>query len=171
MISAASQTLAGLLAGELAQISPEQISFEHPRLWQRDQPGLNLYCYHVQETEPIEDSSCRWFELMFLVSVADFTRLGEQSLLFDVLAMLSQYQRLPDAVLERTLRGYGSVQMRVFTQAPAESITFWTVLCTPLQLSLHVALTVPSPLILPGLNRPRHPCLPSITHEERETWH
>jgi len=146
MIAAASQTLAGLLAQRLAQISPEQISFEHPSAWQKKKPGLNLYCYHVQETDRMESSACQWFDLTFLVSVTDYTSLGEQSLLSDTLVMLSQYQRLPDAVLDRTLRGYGSVGIRVFTQAPAEDIQFWTVLRAPFQLALHVTLTVPNPI-------------------------
>lgn len=143
MISAASQTLAGLLAQGLSQIAPEHISFAHPRMWQKDKPGLNLYCYHVQETDLTQSSGCRWYDLTFLISATDYTNLGEQNLLSDALVMLSQYQRLPDAVLDRTLQGHGSVQMRVFTQAPAESILFWNVLCAPFQLALHVTLTVP----------------------------
>lgn len=143
MIAAASQTLAGLLAQGLAQITPEQISFVHPRLWQRNQPGLNLYCYHVQESDLDEGSGCRWFDLTFLVSVTDYTSLGEQTLFSNALIMLSQYQLLPDMVLDRALRGQGAVRMRVFTQAPAESVLFWAVLSAPLQLALHVTLTVP----------------------------
>ncbi|MBM0744548.1 DUF4255 domain-containing protein [Phormidium sp. CLA17] len=143
MISAASQTLAGLIAQEMSQISKEQISFEHPRLWQKGKPGLNLYCYHVQEIDHLRSSDCRWFDLTFLVSVADYTSLGEQDLLSNVLAMLSQHQSLPDAVLDRTLCGGGAIRLRFFPQALAESIQFWAVLCTPLQLALHVTLTVP----------------------------
>lgn len=143
MIAAASQTLARLLAQGLAQISQEQISFVHPRAWQRETPGLNLYCYHVQEANLATGSGYRWFDLTFLVSVNDYTSLGEQTLLSNALVILSQYQRLPDAVLDHTLRGYGAVQMRVFAQAPAESILFWTVLHAPFQLALHVTLTVP----------------------------
>lgn len=146
MISAASQTLARVLAQGLAQISQEQISFEHPQLWRRDEPGLNLYCYHVQHTERMEHSDCHWFDLTFLVGVTHYTRLGEQNLFSDVLVLLSHNQRLPDALLDRTLRGYGALQMRVFTQAPAENVVLWTVLRAPLQLALHVTLTVPYPL-------------------------
>ncbi len=145
MISAASQTLAGLLTQELSQISQEQISFEHPRLWQKDKPSLNLYCYHVQEVDRVKNSSYRWFELTFLISVTDHTSLGAQNLLSRVLVLLLQYQSLPDAVLDRTLQGCGSVNIRVFTQALTEDVQFWTVLCTPLQLALHVTLTVPYP--------------------------
>ncbi|HEY9906434.1 MAG TPA: Pvc16 family protein, partial [Thermosynechococcaceae cyanobacterium] len=114
MIAAASQTLAELLAQGLTQVSPKQISFAHPRLWQKDGPGLNLYCYNVQESESIENSDCRWFDLTFLVSVADYTSLGEQKLLSEVLGTLSQYPLLPNAVLDRTLQGYGAVNMKVF---------------------------------------------------------
>ncbi|MBD2072917.1 DUF4255 domain-containing protein [Phormidium sp. FACHB-592] len=146
MISAASQTLARLLAQGLAQISQEQISFEHPQLWRRDEPGLNLYCYHVQHTERLSRSDCRWFDLTFLVGVTHYTRLGEQSLFSEVLSVLSHDQQLPDAIVDHTLRGYGALQMRVFTQAPAENVVFWTVLRAPLQLALHVTLTVPQPL-------------------------
>jgi Pvc16 N-terminal domain len=146
MIPAASYTLARLLTQGLAQIDSEHISFEHPRLWQRDKPGLNLYCYHMQETDPLRSYDRRWFDLTFLISVADHTSLGEQSLLSDVLVMLSQHQRLPDAILDRTLQGYGAIQLRCFTQAPAEDIQFWSVMCVPLQLALHVTLTVPYPL-------------------------
>lgn len=147
MISAVSQTLAELLTQELAQISQGQISFEHPRLWQKNKPGLNLYCYHVQEVDRAKSSNCRWFELTFLISATDHTSLGEQHLLSDVLIMLSRYSSLPDAVLDQTLRGCGAVGMRVVTQAPAEDVQFWSVLCTPFQLALHVTLTVPSPML------------------------
>ncbi|MDX2228481.1 MAG: Pvc16 family protein [Leptolyngbyaceae cyanobacterium bins.349] len=147
MISAASQTLAELLTQELAQISQEQISFEHPRLWQKDKPGLNLYCYHVQEVDCVTNSNQRWFELTFLISATDYTSLGEQSLLSNVLMRLSQYPSLPEAVLDQSLRGFGAVGMRVFTQALAEDVQFWAVLRTPLQLALHVTLTVPYPML------------------------
>jgi hypothetical protein len=147
MISAASQTLAELLTQELAQISQEQISFEHPRLQPKAKPGLNLYCYHVQEVDRVKSSSGRWFELTFLISATDYTSLGEQHLLSNVLVMLSQYSSLPEAVLDRTLRGQGSVGMRVFTPALTEDVKFWAVLCTPLQLALHVTLTVPYPML------------------------
>ena len=146
MIAAASQTLAELIAEELTQVSLEQISFTHPRLWQKDSPGLNLYCYNVQESDLSRSSDCRWFDLTFLVSVADYTSLGEQKLLSEVLGMLSQHPLLPNTVLDRTLQGYGTVNMRVFTQAMAESILFWAVLCAPFQLAIHVTLTVPYPL-------------------------
>ncbi len=146
MIVAASRTLAGLLARELAQISQEHISFEHPRVWQGTRPGLNLYCYHVQEVEGDRGSRYRWFDLSFLISVTDHTRLGEQNLLSEALLRLSQYQQLPDTCLDRTLQGHGSVAIRVFTQAPTESFLLWNVLCAPLQLALHVTLTVPCQL-------------------------
>jgi Pvc16 N-terminal domain len=94
----------------------------------------------------LRSSDRRWFDLTFLISVADHTSLGEQSLLSEVLVMLSQHQRLPDAILDRTFQGYGAIQLRCFTQAPAEDIRFWSVMCAPLQLALHVTLTVPYPL-------------------------
>jgi hypothetical protein len=147
MISAASQTLAEWLAQELAPISQEQISFEHPRLWQKDKPGLNLYCYRIQEVDREKQTNYRWFELTFLISAADYTTLGEQHLLSRVLTMLSQYQFLPDSILDCTLRGCGTVGVRVVTQAPAEDLQFWTVLCAPFQLALHVSLTVPYPIL------------------------
>lgn len=150
MFSAASQTLAELLTQEITSISQEQISFEHPRLWQQDKPGINLYCYHVQEVNHIKHSNCRWFELKFLIIATDHTRLGEQNLLSSVLVLLSQYSTLPDTVLDRTLQGWGAVEMKVFTPALGEDMQFWSVLCTPLQLALHVRLTVPQPLLLPA---------------------
>ncbi|MBD2123522.1 Pvc16 family protein [Trichocoleus sp. FACHB-262] len=143
MIAATSRTLAELLSRELAQISQEDISFEHPRIRRSYRPGLNLYCYHVQEVELHQADSCRWFNLTFLVSVIDHTRLGEQNLLSNVFVMLSQYEQLPDTFLDCTLQGYGAVQIRVCTQAPTESSLLWTVLCAPLQSALHVTLTVP----------------------------
>lgn len=91
----------------------------------------------------MQGSAHRWFNLTFLISVVDHTSLGEQNLLSQVLVMLSQYQRLPASLLDDPLQGYGSIQMRIFTQSPAESILFWNVLCTPLKLALHVTLTVP----------------------------
>lgn len=146
MIAAASQTLAELLAQGITQVSPEQISFAHPRLWQKDKPGLNLYCYQIQEAEVTKPLNCRWFDLTFLVSVTDHTHLGEQNLLSEALGTLSQYSLLPPTVLDRSLQGYGAVQIKVFTQSTAESILFWAVLSAPFQLALHVTLTVPYPL-------------------------
>lgn len=143
MIAATSRMLANLLSRELAQISQEDISFEHPRIQQSHKPGLNLYCYHVQEVESNRVASCRWFELTFLISVTDHTRLGEQNLLSDVFTMLSQYEQLPNTFLDRTLQGYGSVRMRICNQALTENILLWTVLHAPLQSALHVTLTVP----------------------------
>lgn len=48
MIAIASQVLATLFTQQLSRIAQEQVSFEHPRLEQRHQPGLNLYCDHLQ---------------------------------------------------------------------------------------------------------------------------
>jgi hypothetical protein len=143
MIAATSRTLAELVSRELAQISQEDISFEHPRIQQNRKPGLNLYCYHVQEVESERAASCRWFALTFLISVTDYTRLGEQNLLSNVFVILSQYEQLPDTLLDQALQGYGAVQMRVCTQALTENILLWTVLRAPLQSALHVTLTVP----------------------------
>lgn len=174
MISATTQALAEFLSRELSTIDTEQISFNHPMLSHPDHPGLNVYCYHVQARQtqssaPAGDHSCddsweappllavapsheattsqgaaQWFDLSFLISVSDYTALGEQYLLSELFKILSRYDVLPEEVLAPELKGQGSLQIRVSNQEWSETVRLWNVLCAPLRPALQVRVTVPS---------------------------
>jgi hypothetical protein len=169
MISATTQTLAELLSRELSTIGTEQISFNHPILSHFGYPGLNVYCYHVQtrytegsipaindvcnestdeSTSSLLDSSpdsgvSQWFDLSFLISVSDYTALGEQYLLSEVFAIVSNYKFLPEEVLAPELQGRGLLPMRVFSNEWSDIVMLWNVLCAPLRPALQVKITVP----------------------------
>lgn len=171
MISAATQTLADFIASGIAPIRKEQISFRHPRMQHKNIPALNLYCYRVEASEwnnsssqsfsrtsahvdreyvPIRNDKethsqlvCQWFELTFLISVSSHTALAEQHVLSEILAMCSSYCFLPEEFLSPLLRGQGQLPMKVSTEAVPDNLLFWQVLRTPLQLALHVTITVP----------------------------
>lgn len=164
MIPAATQTLAEFLASGLARIGRGHISFDHPQVLQKQKPCLNLYCYHIQashrpnpelarsprgslhngfEAQPASSLACQWFDLTFLVSVSDYTPLGEQHLLSDILTMMASYEFLPDQVIAPGLRGQGVLPIRVSTQGSVEDFMLWRVLQAPLRLALHITITVP----------------------------
>ncbi|MEB3210442.1 MAG: Pvc16 family protein [Leptolyngbyaceae bacterium] len=174
MISAITQTLAEFLSRELSTIDTEQISFNHPMLTRSDNPGLNVYCYHVQirkTNPPVQTNDpppsqawemdhplavtlspdfatppnhAQWFDVSFLISVSDYTTLGEQYLLSEVLNILSSYDALPEEVLAPELKGQGSLPIQVSNNEWTETVRLWNVLCAPLRPALQVRITVPS---------------------------
>jgi Pvc16 N-terminal domain len=152
MILAATQSLAEFLSDALPLIEKGHISFEHPQVLQSDRPCLNLYCYHIQKScksyqSPLDAGGqsprYQWFDLTFLVSIADHTALGEQHLLSNVVSLFSSYQFLPEQVIAPGLQGLGSLPVNIANQSIGETMTLWQVLRSPLRLSLHITLTIP----------------------------
>jgi hypothetical protein len=154
MIFAATQSLAEFLSSGIPLIEKGQISFEHPQVLRGNLPCLNLYCYHIQKSRNAYQlssttesgtslSDYQWFDLTFLVSLADHTALGEQHLLSDVLSLFSSYEFLPEQVIAPGLQGLGSLPICISNQAIGETVTLWQVLQTPLRLSVHITLTIP----------------------------
>jgi hypothetical protein len=159
MILAATQSLAEFLSDALPLIEKGHISFEHPQVLQSDRPCLNLYCYHIQKScksyqSPLDAGGqsprYQWFDLTFLVSIADHTALGEQHLLSNVVSLFSSYQFLPEQVIAPGLQGLGSLPVKIANQSIGDTMTLWQVLRSPLRLSLHITLTIPISCRTPG---------------------
>ncbi len=160
MILAATQSLAEFLSDALPLIEKGHISFEHPQVLQSDRPCLNLYCYHIQKScksyqSPLDAGGqnlrYQWFDLTFLVSIADHTALGEQHLLSNVVSLFSSYQFLPEQVIAPGLQGLGSLPIGIANQSIGEMMALWQVLRSPLRLSLHITLTIPISCRTPDL--------------------
>ncbi len=157
MIPAATQTLAGILAGGMSLLSTEQIDFNHPGVGQNVNPRLNLYCYNIRENvyirqfrfqHPIDpEITClhppKWFDVFFVLSAWDRTSLGEQHMLSEALILLLRYHSLGEEVLAPILRGHGELSMTVSAIHPIDAATLWTALGVPLRPALYVTLTIP----------------------------
>ncbi len=159
MIPAVTQTLAEILSDGTSSITRDQIFFNHPKVDQEMAVGVNLYCYDVRESyscpppclpgeeESIQDAEqpkpYKWFDISFLVSAWDFTALGEQHLLSEVLMLLSRYSSLPIEYLSPVLQGYGRLPMRVSTGRLMDPIELWHALGAPLRPALQVIVTIP----------------------------
>lgn len=161
MIPAVTQTLAEILSDGTSSITKDQIFFNHPKVDQEMAVGVNLYCYDVRESyscppqylsgeeESIQDIEAeqtkplKWFDISFLVSVWDFTALGEQHLLSEVLMLLSRHSFLPIEYLSPVLQGYGRLPMRISTGRLMNPIELWHALGAPLRPALHVVVTIP----------------------------
>lgn len=160
MISAATRTLASLIVknDEGSPIDENALSFDHPQVQHSVKPNVNLYCYYLQpsdcyvheqkaptelETSSLEASSEQWFDLAFLVSATDHTVLGEQHLLSEVLSILAQHKFVPEQYLAPAVRGKGQIPIQISSISRVDPFKLWQVLQVPLQLSLHVTLTVP----------------------------
>jgi Pvc16 N-terminal domain len=165
MIPSVTQTLAKILVHGTSLLSTEQIDFTHPRVPQKTRPRLNLYCYNIQENRTkarlkgamysqdesltpnlasnLEMSSLRWFDVSFLVSIWDWTSLGEQHLLSEALLLLLHHRRLKEDLLAPALRGYGELQMTVSALSCADAAVLWSALDVPLRPALYVTVTIP----------------------------
>lgn len=161
MIPAVAQTLAEILAGGTSLINTEQIDFSHPSVRQDVKPSLNLYCYSIQThyeqqgqsgafevcpdaTDAIAPSDHRplWFDVSFLVSAWDYTALGEQRLLSEVLSLLSSHRFLPKKSLVPSLQGR-LLPIRVSAEGLADTVALWIALGVPLRPAIHITVTVP----------------------------
>lgn len=161
MIPAVTQTLAEILSGGTSSITKDQIFFSHPKVDHEMSVGINLFCYDVRESQPWSHQSpsevdavvnkakseqrkaLKWFDISFLVSAWDFTALGEQHLLSEVLMQLSRYRFLPLEHLSPVLQGYGRLPIRISTGRLIDPIGLWHALGAPLRPALHVIVTIP----------------------------
>ncbi|NJL86315.1 MAG: DUF4255 domain-containing protein [Leptolyngbyaceae cyanobacterium SM1_1_3] len=151
MIPAVAQTLAEVLTSRTSLIGKEQIYFNHPQANEAC-PAVNLYCYHVQPGHgeapesglaETQERGYRWLELLFLISVSDFTALGEQRLLSEILLLLLDCPCLPEEALAPQLRGRDLMKVQVSTKSVREAIALWTALGVPLRPAVHLTVTVP----------------------------
>lgn len=104
------------------------------------------YLAHTQaniSASPNQTHPLPRFDLSFLISATDYTTLGEQHLLSEVLGIISNYECLPDEVIVPELKGLGILPIRVFNTGWADAIQLWNVLCAPLRPALQVNITVP----------------------------
>ena len=163
MIPAVAQTLAEILACGTSLNSTEQIDFNPPCLQSAAELGLNLYCYNIRESNPLQpvdpriafntnceertpissNSSPVWFDVSFLVSAWDCTALGEQRLLSEVLILLLRHRLLREELLAPELRGYGSLPIKIASVSPIDTVALLNSLGVPLRPTLHVTVTIP----------------------------
>lgn len=163
MIPAVAQTLAKILAGGTSLIGTEQIDFNHPGWRKNNEPGLNLYCYDLRASSPVQPSGRQvessndrrqpqvttvndfttWFDVSFLVSAWDHTALGEQRLLSEALMLLLQHCCLKEEWLAPELCGYGNLLLTVSSVHPTDTVAFWSALGVPLRPALYVTVTIP----------------------------
>lgn len=160
MIPAVAQTLAEFLSSRLSRIGTEQISFEHPSYVQNSRLGINLYFYDIQvnnsqaQLEPCMSSKPlafaggqsgdrqTRFDVSFMLTVKDNTRLGEQHLLSEVFLLFSQCHALPRRSIAPTLKGAEPLLIRL--NDIDDPIRFWCALQIPMHPALHITVTVPS---------------------------
>ncbi|MFE4106163.1 Pvc16 family protein [Almyronema epifaneia] len=153
MIPAVAQTLAEVLTSRTSLISKEQIYFNHPQVNQDACPAVSLYCYHIQpggresaaqsSLAEFEGGLYQWLDLLFLISVSDFTALGEQRLLSEILLLFLDCPYLPEEALTSQLRGRASMPIQVSTKSVLDAITLWKALGVPLRPAVHLTVTVP----------------------------
>jgi len=163
MIPAVAQTLAEILACGTSLSSTEQIDFNPPCLQSAVESGLNLYCYNIRESNPLQpidprmalsmtceerttipgSSSPIWFDVSFLVSAWDCTALGEQRLLSEALILLLRHRLLREELLAPELRGYGSLPIKIASVSPIDTVALLNSLGVPLRPTLHITVTIP----------------------------
>lgn len=151
--------LAEFLSNRLSQITAEQISFEHPSCLENNNSGINLYFYDIQinsglsqldqRTTVDHPDSCQirshpnlpGFDVSFLLTVKDNTRMGEQHLLSEVFLLLSQYRYLPRSSLNPALEAPIKLPMQL--KCVSDPAQFWRALQTPMHPALYITVTVP----------------------------
>lgn len=153
MLTAITQTLAEILACGSSLGSTEQIDLGHPSQNQVQSrcPKLNLYCYHIRQNTQMPPLSPQldikrqpiWLDVSFLVTAWDYTVLGEQRLLSEILMLLLPYHHLPEALLHQSLQGYGGLPIKVSASGITEIIEFWRALNLPLRPALYLTVTIP----------------------------
>lgn len=173
MIPAVAQTLAEVLTSRTSLISKEQISFNPPQVNQDNRPVVSLYCYHIQPGygQPaiqsglarLEDSADGWLNLLFLISVSDFTALGEQRLLSEILLLFLNCPYLPEDALAPQLRGQPAIPVQVSIKSALDAMTLWTALGVPLRPALHLQVTVPLGSC-PPLSKQVSQAIAGVTH-------
>jgi Pvc16 N-terminal domain len=155
MITAVTQTLAEILAGEGSAIGLEQIDLDHPGYTHALRPRLNLYCYDLrqsvcmskQKTDDVPKIPANpiWFDISFLITAWDYTVLGQQRLLSETLIQLLQYSHLPEDHLPPILKGYGALPLNISVNGNMDTAAFWRALGIPLRPALYITVTVPFP--------------------------
>lgn len=175
MIPAVVQTLANVLT-ESPLIRTVQIDLSHPSKRRDIKPAISLYLYDLRETVssgqlsvqavsdglnsqdtslPSTASSVAWLDLTFLIIAWDWTALGEQHLLSEVLLLLLNRQHIDEEQLAPELKGYGDLPIKVNTSVLGGEL-LWQALGIPLQPALSISIQTPLSL---NLERFRSQCL------------
>ena len=159
MIPAVSQTLARIIASQTSLDTVQQVSFDLPRRIWSQPTRVNLYVYDVrpktcefnhsvgsESDETISDwiEPPGWHqqvEILFLIVARDWTRLGEQQLLSEVITYFARHSEIPEDGLVPALRGYGGMAIEI--AQPMDVVALWQALEVPLQPALYLKVTVP----------------------------
>jgi hypothetical protein len=164
MITAVAQTLAELLVEGSSLIQTVSIDLSHPRKRRDVRPALSLYLYDIrksirpsnfsfgkvandptnrQQSQTAKDNSTVfWYDLSFIIVSWDWTNLGEQRLLSEVLLMLLKHRLINEKQLPNELKGYGDLSMEIATAIP-DVVGLWKALGLPLQPALYITIQTP----------------------------
>lgn len=167
MITAVAQTLADLLTRDSPLLSTVQIDLSHPSKRVDVRPALSLYLYDLRKSTDEDDSnviervgkdghknkpvqaltnpSVFWFDLSYIIIPWDWTNLGQQRLLSEVIQLLLSHQTLRENSLAPELQGYGDLSIRVASLIP-DVPALWNALKLPLQPALYITIKTPFPI-------------------------
>jgi hypothetical protein len=157
MITDVARALANLLVEGSSTISLSQVAFAHPGLSQKNRPALGLYLYGLQchgkhfadsadypgQPDGTAPDGASWIELYFLVIPWDWTHLGVQHLLSEMLYTLLQRGLIHEDQLPPQYRGFGHLPVAVSNTPVTELTRLWQSLGVPLQPSLNVTVSIP----------------------------
>ncbi|ACK69261.1 conserved hypothetical protein [Gloeothece citriformis PCC 7424] len=166
MITAVAQTLADLLTRDSTLLSTVQIDLSHPSKRLDVRPALSLYLYDLRQSaegnnsnvtniekddhknqlvQTVSNPSVFWFDLSYVIIPWDWTNLGQQRLLSEVIKWLLSHPTLRENSLAPELQGYGDLSIRVASlifDVPA----LWNALKLPLQPALYITIKTPFPI-------------------------
>lgn len=157
MITAVAQTLTELLSRGSPLLSTVQIDLSHPSKRVDVRPALSLYLYDLRQSMDENNVNGQqreaknrikrevfWFDLSFLIIPWDWTSMGQQHLLSEILQLLLSYPMLPEENLDPQLQGYGDLAMSVATVIP-DVTALWNALRVPLQPAIYITIKTPFP--------------------------
>ncbi|WP_013324425.1 Pvc16 family protein [Gloeothece verrucosa] len=167
MITAVAQTLADLLTRDSSLLSTVQIDLSHPSKREDVRPALSLYLYDLRKSDDEGDltaiergekdghsnklrqtrtnASVFWFDLSYMIIPWDWTNLGQQRLLSEVIQLLLSHSTVKENSLAPELQGYGDLSIRVASFIP-DVPALWNALKLPLQPALYITIKTPFPI-------------------------
>jgi hypothetical protein len=155
MLPALIWTLSEILVKGTSLTGSEQLDFNHPGALRQHRPVLNLFCYDLIECTGMGKAGVAWFEARFLITAWDWTALGEQQLLLEVLALMLQHRPLAEVLLAESLRGHGDLPLSVASNRSLDSASLWAALGVPLRPAVLVGVSAPLKVSKGNLGLPR----------------
>jgi hypothetical protein len=143
MLPALIWTLSEILVKGTSLAGAEQLDFNHPGALRENRPVLNLFCYDLNGCKGKSKTGVVWFEVCFLITAWDWTALGEQQLLSEVLALMLQHRPLAEVLLAESLRGHGNLPLSVASNRTFSSASLWAALRVPLRPAVLLNVSVP----------------------------